>query len=889
MRALDTRLKQTQTFFDDATPVDSRRSGEHERYALRDSHDLSFADGTRDSVVDNMLLSLDQLPALSTYPAALYSNFDDVDFFLADNTYPPAKATRHRGHTYASSHSSDYDLHADDASSRYSTHQSRGRRSNSSNNIPNTMGRRESLRGMWSGSKQTNGVSNDYQQTGHIRGGGKSSKGSVSSSVDFGHGGMGAHRLAVGRRSASFDHGNLSSRTAKAESILERKRSNYTNYRPEYEAAPQPTIPAGPRRIQEPQSPVAFPPQPSYAPPQAPAPRRKNSVRSTASYKTLRKNKSHPEPNMRQQAQEFVNAHSLRDLPPIPTFQDPPAPSPTVATRKHTLIAPNPASAPKEKPGFFRRVFGSSLPKSMPQLSSSSSSSPSISRTHPPSVPSNHRPADVESVYSHGRPRTTPNGSNHIASQLKSAPARPPQTANSAQPQQPTLTKKHSSFFRRRKKSVTETPQPPPMPVEFQPVPKPEALSPQSPGISSLRKVMNPYLGDMNSPVAKYYDAREFPTPTDEAPPNGRQNGFSPGYKPHKDATVRTVKPGSRGTDNSPPSSQEEQLKVEQVATTNSPKLKLKMKNHRANVANTQEDTFLADSSSGNEDRSGRVTPSDTFVDADETPRPASSPTTYTFPPNDVDNNITPSGPKTTGMLGSQPADVGDLTASSRSASEVELEDEGWILTTPSKSAQVYTHKNASRSKRVWLEPTSSEERLAGDDGEDLSLPLEGASGPLVPPKPSEKERPASAPEAPLASANGAAVNSSNVPTVQVEVENEDNMPAIIEHRIPDDEPTEADRERAFRIFNGDDPSVQKGQAAAILGDVTLASSRIRKAFMDLFQWSGFNVLAAMRDLCGKLVLKAETQQVDRILMSLSERWCECNPNHGFKALGKYS
>jgi Sec7-like guanine-nucleotide exchange factor len=26
---------------------------------------------------------------------------------------------------------------------------------------------------------------------------------------------------------------------------------------------------------------------------------------------------------------------------------------------------------------------------------------------------------------------------------------------------------------------------------------------------------------------------------------------------------------------------------------------------------------------------------------------------------------------------------------------------------------------------------------------------------------------------------------------------------------------------------------------------------------------------------------------VDRILMSLSERWCECNPNHGFKATGK--
>jgi Sec7-like guanine-nucleotide exchange factor len=56
---------------------------------------------------------------------------------------------------------------------------------------------------------------------------------------------------------------------------------------------------------------------------------------------------------------------------------------------------------------------------------------------------------------------------------------------------------------------------------------------------------------------------------------------------------------------------------------------------------------------------------------------------------------------------------------------------------------------------------------------------------------------------------------------------------------------------------------------------------------MDLFDWSGFSILAAMRDMCGKLVLKAETQQVDRILMSLSERWCECNPSHGFKQVGE--
>lgn len=102
-------------------------------------------------------------------------------------------------------------------------------------------------------------------------------------------------------------------------------------------------------------------------------------------------------------------------------------------------------------------------------------------------------------------------------------------------------------------------------------------------------------------------------------------------------------------------------------------------------------------------------------------------------------------------------------------------------------------------------------------------------------------------------------------------------------------EPTDAERERAFQIYSGDDSSSLKAQAAALLGDVTLSSTRMRKAFMDLFDWTGMNILAAMRDLCGKIILKAETQQVDRILMSLSERWCECNSSHGFKAVGKCS
>ncbi|KAF2263511.1 hypothetical protein CC78DRAFT_271119 [Lojkania enalia] len=901
VRALNTRPAHQETFFDDSTPVDNSKDGDRDHDPLRDSHDLSFADGTRDSVVDNMLLSLDQFsagPALYSNPAALYSNFDDVDFFLTDNPYPPPRTARHRGHTYTSSHSSDYDLHPDDTSSRYSGHHSRGRRSNSSTNIPTAMARKGSLRGYPSGrDKQSSGLFSEFQQSAHTRGSGKKgSKSSISSSVDFGNTQMLGARAGFGNRSASFDHGNMMDKSrispTKASSILDRGRGAYPTY-PDYDAAPQPTIPAGPRRVHEPpQSPIAYPPQPSYAPPQAPPPRRKGSVRSTTS-KTLRKNKSHPEPNMRLQAQEFVNASNIRDLPPIPAYQDPPAPSPTVAMRKHVIPSPStPVTTPKEKPGFFRRVFGGASSKNQTQVSNTSmTSNTSYSNASPAS--SHQRANGPYYADSQIRPRTTPSSSNHIASQLKSMPRAPPTVASTQKenqlPPQPTLAKKHSSFFRRRKKSVSENTKPPVMALEFRP-PKAEVTPAQlSPGVSSLREAMNPYLNDVASPEEKHYNSRDRQLAAGSTPNGERLNGFSPGYKPHKDATVRSVMPVTNGS----PPSRGEQVKAMHAMGSDSPKLKLKMKHGRTSLANPHDETFLADSSSCNEDPSGRATPSGE-KSADETARrPRTSPTSRSFV---QDGTLSSSEEKSdrkanTGekrpdmLLSAQTTESGASTAKSApgtvtaSQSASDVEDDGWVLTQPTMNEQTTLRKSSAKSSRVWLEPTSSEENLA--ESERMSLPMEGAR---TSQKSLEKVSPTSVQPPTPSSASDVFHSATSLPVVQVESRDSDTMPAIIErHSVHEEEPTDADRERALKIFNGDEESVLKIEAAAILGDVTLASMRTRKAYMELFDWSGFNILLAMRDLCGKLVLKAETQQVDRILMSLSERWCECNPSHGFK------
>lgn len=889
MRALNTNPPaQQQTFFDDATPVDNVRDSRVEFDQLRDSHDLSFAEGAtaRHSVVDNMLLSLDQFSTGSMFGGASSSSRrEDDSFFIRDNSYRPP-GNRNRGHTYTTSASSDYDPHAEDPTARYPS-QSRARRSNSSNNIASPTNRNGSAREPYA-RRQANGAYGPYQQTAHMRGSGnKGSKSSGgSSSMDYGQTGvLGTHRLGFGKRSASFDHSNRSGfASVNNDSVLDRGRIAYQNYDQDYDAAPEPTIPTGPRRPQPiPHSPVAQSlQQPAYAPSLAPVPRRRGSVTSNTSYKTLRKGKSQLEPSMRAQAQEFVNASTLRDLPSVPVFQETTAPAPTVGTRKSLFGSQDPAPAPKERPGFFRRVFGGSSSKAQAQRAPSPHAS-----NIAPTEPVQPRPAEIDSIYSNNRPRTTPSHNNaHIANQIKSLP-KVPQTAaprsNEMQPPAPpVLAKKPSSFFRRRKKSISELPKPPVMSLDFAPPPKPFIPAQPSPSVSSLRQVMNPYL--VETPVAgeKFYDTKEHQRTGGEK--NGeRPQGFSPGYKPHKDATVRSVKPSSRDASPSSPS-RREQVKSSELRKADSIKPKLKVKHGKSAPATMtlQEDTFLADSSSCNEEHSGRATPIHEPSGAVETRKSSIGPTSSSLnrPATEGTSEHDASGESQLGLLTKDARVTSGTGSASQSAS---VQDEGCIITTPSQDKKT-TRDQSPSARRVWLDTTVAGESSL-DTADSLQLPLEGACSS---PHPLEKSVPTTPDVTSPSSPNDVFHSATSLPIVQIETRDSDTtMPSIVEDRSTHPEPTDADRERALTIFNGNESALLKSQAAAVLGDVTLSSLRTRKAFMDLFDWSGFTILAAMRDMCGKLVLKAETQQVDRILMSLSERWCECNPNHGFKEVGK--
>lgn len=97
-------------------------------------------------------------------------------------------------------------------------------------------------------------------------------------------------------------------------------------------------------------------------------------------------------------------------------------------------------------------------------------------------------------------------------------------------------------------------------------------------------------------------------------------------------------------------------------------------------------------------------------------------------------------------------------------------------------------------------------------------------------------------------------------------------------------EPEAIIQQLAKSLYDRTCKSVSHYDAASWIGDSGAERGLVRKSYMDCFHWDGLSVLGAMRGLCNKLYMKAESQQLDRIVDAFSDRWCECNPNHGFKS-----
>lgn len=791
----------------------------------RDSHDLSLSprNVTRDSLVTNMLLSLDQFSMDQFAESKSMGNYDDSNMYSYGNDTGSRSMTAtsrargiNNGHGYT--YSSDYEG-ADD-SSRISSQPSRGRRSNSSSGFQSSLGRINSMR-----------ESSTHQRSGpgtpgalHSRGG-KGSKSSSTNSIDAGGYAqvLGSQRWAhgFGGRSSSFDYGHRQSTSSNPppQQVHQQPQQpswhiEFSNsfFNEDYDAAPTPTVPGGPRRLQTAPSMPSFPPpQPMIEPksPVKPSVERKRSTRSSRSATVGRQAQS-----------KFV---ATRDLPPMPAIDLDSAPAPHVGYEKSKELLqggiPNSASQVKEKQGFFRRVFGSSKNSLVAALDSS---------------------MNTHSNSSFASSASASNSQQNITSPMKSSSSAPP--SRESHHSTHVLQKKPSSFFRRRKKSIAE-PEPPPLPVPIvrAPVsfPVETAIPPAKPEpspVTSLRKAMSPFLkGSPTMPNAFVQNGDPSPEEVVEDPlskdlnrdgneddgmEERRVRGFSPDYEPDPKATIRSVQPESRGRDAA--GIRNEPKRGVDTPTRQPPEPPKK------NPQPSRSGSFLHDNSES-EDSPKRVInkPSRSSIAGSRDRSPISASRSSGFLSPNTDKPL-PS-----------PSTIRD-DATSKASEKI-------LLQNPDEPD---------------LRPTS------------LTLPIEGA----------------------VSDANGsmksAYKSSTSLPSVKVEssrAESEDPRDAKNDKPIdePDfviGDPTEDDRAKAQRIFDGNEDFIQKEKAAAWMGEEGPLRQRTLRAYMDLYDFTDKSVLSALRQICGRLVFRAETQQVDRILVAFSKRWCDCNPNHGFKS-----
>ncbi|KAK3896940.1 hypothetical protein C8A05DRAFT_48241 [Staphylotrichum tortipilum] len=779
---------------------------EPHRPAARDSHDLSLSPRqvTRDSLVANMLLSLDQLsmgnigggigggggggapPRGSAFDEpGIYPQFNDDSRAMTFNSRSGRPAM---GHGY--SYSSDFEG-ADDAS-RVS---SRGRRSNSSSGYHHAgLGRINSMREL---------SQRAPAHAMHSRGR-KGSKSSSTTSVDGYAQVLGSQRWAkgFGTRSPSLDGeprpfpsvAAASSSapapstvpvttsapspivpTAAAPSPWQVEFSNSSFFNDGYDAAPTPTIPGGPRKLTTaPSMPVLPPPEPKMDP-KTPAkqgvPERRRSTRSSRSATVGRK----PDPKF----------GSGRDAPPLPVFDLDSAPAPHVGYEKAKEIPAVPAAAaavtpqPKEKQGFFRRMFGGGSSKAA---------------AAPPVAPSPQTPA--------------------FSLQPKSSA---PPSRESHQSAAHTLQKKTSSFFRRRKPSVTEL-EPPPLPT-IPPVKLPldrvEMLSGKaepSP-ITSLRRAMDPFL--QGSPVSSAAqtpsseiplasivgpgdaldDDSSKPAPREED--RGRVRGFSPDYEPSPKAVIRKVDSDSGSR---PP-----------LATTPS-------RQPAGFMDEAPPKSFLQDNS-----------------DDEGSPVRQRKAPSHSEPPREQQQQTLRPGPSAPDGRTRSPSPV----------------------VSKSKSVPNLNRLSARQDpKRMPLPPT--DRRDSNTLGLHAGEPQSVADGMFRHNVPSVRID--SAEPSPKGMGTGESINLS--------------AKSIDEPEIVVGDPTEDDRAKAQKIYEGNEDFIQKDRAAAWMGEEGIVRQRTLRAYMELYDFEGQSAVASLR----------QTQQVDRILVAFSKRWCESNASHGFKS-----
>lgn len=808
-----------ETFLDDFNPTDNTNSS-NDSGDERDPHDLSLSPkhAARTSIVDNMLLSLDQFASsgsvLDDY--RLFNSVFESDLY-ARNSQESSAQNRYRGHTLSSSMSSDMDYNPDDIPGRYATtHQPRTRRSTSSSNYHSSLRRFGSARSREGTGSRGQLYEYRTQQTGTMSGSRtvrKNSKGSASSPMDFGPPLLkNRGDSTTERRSASFDYGTRAPFVPFSQS---------TEYDPlsydGLDAAPTPSVPAGPRRYHPP--PQEEPPASTvnHQSSRTPVASRRNSIKSARANPSRKHRPENLGPaalRPREIESSNLDDSGLDPPPAIPASLDPPAPSPTISYNKPTFPPPADPTPTKERPGFFRRVFGSSKNTTV-------TTTPTATAT-----PGASEPTSADLAFGQENDSKDSYATSATVKGRKQPLKSSGSGANAGREGPPQVVNKKSSFFRRRKKSVVEN-MPPPilLPQELgnkvMDIAKPEP----SP-VSSLRRVMNPYL-----------DSVVPPTGPSSALPN-----WSVACGDGESKSGNLQGPTQRQSSLSPHGASKSKYSLY-------PDL---------SPSNAHETSFL-----GN-------------ISGDEESVPKSSDLDLTSSSTEQVQD-----PPARDGLGLRDYEIGrpeDPAGSSPNRLAAQTDTGPALSPVVERFSQQSVSPIDGPGDAVQSESTIPADTQGPSEWSPSDSQPEGSSKlstPLVGPNPSPK---------PSASEASNYFTASNTPVAPSTEPVSVDMPEITTDGpdVSGDEPTAEDREQAQMLFDSQNQVVGSEPAAAWLGDP--ARIVIRRAYMDLFDWSNMNILASLRSLCNRLVLRGESQQVDRVLDAFSTRWCQCNPNHGFKA-----
>ena len=802
-----------ETFLEDNTPVDQPREEELEHNPEdKDVHDLSFSSRhvPRLSMFDNMLQSLDRLsegtsdvkdPTASKSKATAFHS--DVDI---RSRYDILKTSRRRGHTMSSSVSSENDVRKETIQPLGARSTSRIGRSNSNSNFSKDSNKLPSIFGEDEPSTRTRVFlaqravhPAERSRQKQIRSARTGSKSSGSSSIDLSQiiSGPPPSKAGIGnRRSRSFDYGS--------------NRHKVPSFK-EIDAAPTPIIHAGPAARQ---LPLPASSQPANLV-------RKNSNKSSKSHYG-RKDRSATlgaAAGRTKTEQSTDPRNNLETLPPLPAHVSSPGLS-------SPFLEAKPASTLRERPGFFRRMFGSSK-----------NATPSGAVREPSDASQHDPPGSIDGQRPDMSERN--NSANPVSRLPKQVQKEAPSSnVSNVKTAPPTVTKKSSAFFRRRKKSLPEN-MPVPLPLSLQDLKANHGHSDQPSPVSSLRQIMDPFLAEARQSISSvqsnenidalqgYHTALTSPANPQDAfsiaeggqggPFEDREGRARPGALP----TLRI--PGSKYRSNLQVPAGDHSL-VSFLADSSSAELSVKSSNPSPQPSVDRPKTSLTNA---HLDHSARLRPDLSLSRNSSWKNEDSHPTSPVV------------STATSGLSGS-------------------------LFSPGTKSYQVPHGQSAPdepqlTSSRV-SSPLHATQRSPQASGSELSIYRSAPSTPVVVPSdPSHAEKPYS-------------------PLSQV---------FDTSAREDTGTPTEDERERALMIFENRDDEIEPGTAAAWLGDSGPDRERVRIAYMEVFDWTNLDILASMRGLCDRIALKGETQQVDRILDSFSKRWCECNANHGFKSTGK--